>query len=61
MPALEMLSKPVQGDAAPFPVLEPVSEPAQIQLPVLASSHFLTHSPPLPPCPIYIEMLTLLI
>jgi hypothetical protein len=61
VPALEMLSKPVQGDVVPFSVLAPVSEPAQMQLPVLASAHFLTHSPPLPPCPIYLETLTLLI
>jgi len=61
VPVLEMLSKPVQGDVAPLSVLEPVAELPQIQLPVLVSSHFLTHSPPLPPCPIYLEMLILLI
>jgi len=61
VPALLMLSKPVQGDVGDYSLFAPVTELSESTLPIMASAHFLTHSPPMAPCPIYLQVLTLLI
>jgi len=62
VPALVMLSKPVQGDVGDLSLFAaPVTELSEGTLPIMASAHFLTHSPPMAPCPIYLQVLSLLI
>jgi hypothetical protein len=61
VPDLVMLSKPLQSAVDGMLISVAVHDVPGVNIPVLVSSHLLTHSPPPSACPIYLQILAILI